>query len=142
MARRLIMLFVVVGLLLTTVGAASAQEADNHGYGQTQCISYHTVQYRQNLTQIARLYGTTVQYLVSINGIYNPNYIYPGQVLCIQQQQVPPPVCSSYVVQYGDRLYRIGAYFGVPWRLIAQVNNLYNPNVIYAGQVLVIPCHY
>ena len=46
---------------------------------------------------------------------------------------------SYYTVHWGDTLFSIGRHFGVnPYR-IAQVNGLYNPNHIYAGQVLYIP---
>lgn len=44
-----------------------------------------------------------------------------------------------YVVQRGDTLFKIGREFGVDPYYIAQVNGLYNPNCIYAGQVLYIP---
>ncbi len=45
----------------------------------------------------------------------------------------------SYVVRYGDTLYRISLRFGVPVSAIAQANNITNINLIYAGQTLRIP---
>ena len=47
------------------------------------CGQYYTVQRGDNLTQIARRCGTTVNNLVSLNGIWNPSRIYVGQVLRI-----------------------------------------------------------
>ena len=41
----------------------------------------YTVQYGDNLSVIAQHLGTTVQHLVSSNGIQNPNLIYAGQNL-------------------------------------------------------------
>lgn len=41
----------------------------------------YTVQYGDNLSVIAQRLGTTVQHLVSSNGIQNPNLIYAGQTL-------------------------------------------------------------
>ena len=41
----------------------------------------YTVQYGDNLSVIAQCLGTTVQHLVSSNGIQNPNLIYEGQTL-------------------------------------------------------------
>ncbi|MDT2595391.1 LysM domain-containing protein, partial [Lactococcus petauri] len=38
-------------------------------------------QYGDNLSVIAQRLGTTVQHLVSSNGIQNPNLIYAGQIL-------------------------------------------------------------
>ena len=41
----------------------------------------YTVQRGDTLWGIAQRYGTTVSYLADLNGISNPNLIYPGQVL-------------------------------------------------------------
>ena len=43
----------------------------------------HTVKSGENLTVIAKKYGTTVSKIVKDNGIKNPNLIYPGQKLNI-----------------------------------------------------------
>jgi len=45
-----------------------------------------------------------------------------------------------YVVGFGDTLSAIGLRYGVWWTDIAVTNNLTNPNLIYPGQVLTIPC--
>jgi LysM repeat protein len=45
----------------------------------------------------------------------------------------------TYVVQAGDNLFRIALRFGTTWPVLAAANSLANPNLIYAGQVLVIP---
>jgi LysM repeat protein len=46
---------------------------------------------------------------------------------------------TYHTVRYGETLYSIGRYYGVSAHAIARANNLYNPNRIYAGQVLYIP---
>lgn len=43
-------------------------------------------------------------------------------------------------VYCGDTLYSIALSTGVSWQAIAAANGLYNPNVIYAGSSLWIPC--
>lgn len=45
---------------------------------------YYTVKRGDNLTKIARTFGTTVAQLVEWNRIPNPNLIYPGQVLRVK----------------------------------------------------------
>lgn len=45
---------------------------------------YYTVVRGDNLTKIAKKYGTTVNQLVTWNGIKNPNLIYPGQKLRVK----------------------------------------------------------
>ncbi len=44
---------------------------------------YHTVQPGQTLYSIAVHYGTSVWAIACANGLYNPNYVYAGQVLVI-----------------------------------------------------------
>lgn len=44
---------------------------------------YYTVKKGDNLWSISRRYGVTVNWIVSMNEIKNPNLIYPGQVLKI-----------------------------------------------------------
>lgn len=46
---------------------------------------------------------------------------------------------SSYVVQGGDTLSKIGARFGIPWRDILEANPGINPNRLSVGQELYIP---
>ncbi len=46
---------------------------------------------------------------------------------------------TTYRVQRGDTLTAIGLRFGVSAFAIAQANGLRNPNLIYPGQVLIIP---
>lgn len=51
--------------------------------------------------------------------------------------------CGSYhTVQYGETLYSIGRQYGVSPYQIVEANGLYNPDHIYAGQTLHIPCSY
>lgn len=45
-----------------------------------------------------------------------------------------------YVVRRGDDLFRIGLRYGVSYMYLAQLNGIYNPNFIYVGQVLSVPC--
>src|SRR5262249_15237283 len=43
----------------------------------------HTVRFGETLLHIAQRYGTTMQAIMSVNGISNPNRIYAGQQLVI-----------------------------------------------------------
>jgi LysM repeat protein len=44
---------------------------------------YHTVKYGQTVYSIAQWYHTSVWAIACANGLYNPNYVYAGQVLVI-----------------------------------------------------------
>ncbi len=43
---------------------------------------------------------------------------------------------GTYVVQRGDTLAKIAARFGTSWVVLCSLNGLWNPNLIYVGQVL------
>lgn len=121
---------------------------------------YHTVAPGETLDSIARKYGMTVQQLVEINQIANPNRINRGQQLTVwattpaepepsaesapqitveEPLPVEAPPQQTYTVQVGDQLAQIARRFGVTWPELAQANNLINPDQIFAGQTLVVP---
>ncbi len=45
-----------------------------------------------------------------------------------------------YRVRHGDNLFRIALRYGVSYWYLAHLNGLWNPNLIYAGMVLRVPC--
>ena len=51
------------------------------------------------------------------------------------------PVPLRYVVRYGDTLSSIAAAYGVTTRELAQFNRIVNPNLLYDGQLLLIPVY-
>lgn len=54
------------------------------GINKEPAVEYYTVVKGDNLTKIAKKYGTTVNQLVSWNGIKNKNLIYAGQKLRVR----------------------------------------------------------
>lgn len=101
---------------------------------QNNSTSYYTVKYGDNLSTIASRLGTSVSQLVALNGLSNPNLIYPGQVL-----KVSGNVSNGYRyynVKYGDNLSTIASRLGTSVSHLVAVNGLSNPNLIYPGQTL------
>lgn len=105
-----------------------------------------TIQRGQTLSGIALEYNTTVQILVELNNIANPNLIYAGSTLIVPSGENPIDTDGNstsgqtiYVVQRGDTLNKIAAEFGTTARAIAVENNIRNINLIYVGQRLIIP---
>lgn len=45
----------------------------------------------------------------------------------------------THVVQAGENLYRIGLQYGVSWTVLAEYNNIANPNRVEVGQQIRIP---
>ena len=100
---------------------------------------YHVVRYGDNLTRIAVYYGTTVWAIAQVNGIWNPNLIYVGQVLLIPAHSPSPGTWPTvYIVRPGDTLTAIAWSFRTTVWAIAQANGIWNPNLILVGQMLYI----
>lgn len=131
--RRAFLFLMVLVLLFVTTVPAFAQ-------GQT-----HTVQAGETLFSIARRYGLTVQQLASANRITNPELIYVGQVLVIPGTGAPPSAPPSgggtrtYIVQAGDTLFSIARRNNTTVDTLVRLNGLSNANVLYVGQVLLLP---
>lgn len=100
---------------------------------QPSVAQTHVVQYGETLSSIATKYGTTYQALASLNGLSNPNMIYAGQVLKVNEKV---STTRTYTVRSGDNLSSIASRLGTTYQALAQRNGLSNPNLIYPGQVL------
>ena len=103
----------------------------------------YTVQRGNTLSQIARAYGVSVQHIVEINNIQNPNLIFPGQKLRITDSTnqtlntyVPNNNANKYIVKRGDSLWRISRRYGVSVAYLVRINKIKNPNLIFPGQVI------
>jgi len=128
--------WVYAGQVLSLPGAAW----DNgNGY------STYIVAHGDTLKLIAARYGTTMDVLASLNGIYNYNMIYAGQRLTVPGagSYIPPAPQyggSSYVIQRGDTLRKLAYRWGVTINDILAVNSqIANASLIYVGQVINIP---
>jgi LysM repeat protein len=108
----------------------------------------YVVQQGETLYRIALRFGTTVQVLAQANGIANTALIYAGQRLRIPGATATTPVptivptpaaTETYTIQRGDTLFRIAIRFRTSVAQLTALNNIANPNIVYAGQVLKIP---
>jgi LysM repeat protein len=129
--------YIYAGQSLVIPGGSGPSPAPSSGGTTT-----YVVQRGDTLSVIAARYGTTVNYLVSLNGLMNPNFIYVGQVLRVPGAPSAVPDASGacvYWVKAGDTLTKIALQYGTTVWAIAIENNLANPSFIYVGQRLVIP---
>lgn len=137
--HRLMVLLVVVALLLAALPANSASAWPP----QYSCSAYYQVKFGDNLYRISLLYNVSQAAIMAANGMANPDLVYAGQTLCIPGTTPPPPrpSCGTYyTIQWGDTLASIAARYGVPAQAIMQVNNILNPNYLYAGMIMYVPC--
>ncbi len=127
----------------------------------------HTVQAGENLYRISLRYGVSMNAIASANGLSNINLIFTGQQLTIPGadggdtsgddtsgdtgsdaggdtgsdagSDTPVATGGTYTVARGDTLARIASRFGTTFTVLAQLNNIANPNLIFVGQVLNLP---
>lgn len=101
-----------------------------------ETITY-TVRKGNTLFGIANFFGTTVEKILQINNIADPNKIYVGQEILV-------PVDTEdlngyvYVTRPGDTLWSIAQRFGTTVESIAKKNGMCNPNILYPGTRLYI----
>lgn len=151
MRKFIVLLLIVLGavVLLTAANPAPTSAAAP--------VSYYVVRPGDTLSAIAWRYGISTWALARANGIWNPNYIYAGQVLYIpcagcwyppypypyprpMPGPIPGPIYRCmYQVRYGDTMIAIAARLGVDAWTLARFNGIYNLNWIYAGQWLRVP---
>ncbi len=105
------------------------------------CPNPYTVQAGEWLYQIARKCGVSASAIINANPGVNLNVVYPGEKINMPGGSSgggPGPSGRTYVVQYGDTLYRIAVRFGVTVSALMQANGL-TSDYIYPGEVLKIP---
>ena len=125
--------------------SSSGQSSSTTTNTEASSASY-TVKSGDTLSGIASQYNTTVNQIVSLNQLSNPNLIYVGQVLKLKNSQTTNPSSSSsstatttagtYTVKAGDTLSAIASRYSTSSSTLASLNSLSNPNLIYVGQVL------
>ena len=140
----LVGVFAVIVLLALPM-AASAETAQTAG--GSGCAQFYTIKCGDTLSKIARTYGTSVNYLASLNGIANPNYIVAGTTICVRAKPAPPPPPSGgfyYTVKCGDTLGNIGwkygwsaTYPGPGQRYSEPGSNLSRPSALDSGSLSV-----
>jgi LysM repeat protein len=104
---------------------------------------YYRVRWGDTLTSIAWRYCTSPWAIARWNGIPDPNKIYAGQILVIYPgcyYPPQPPCVTVHYVSYGETLLSIARMYGVSVWEIARLNGIFNLNLIYVGQRLLIPC--
>lgn len=88
------------------------------------------------LSEIAKKFNTTVNELVKLNNIKNPDLIYVGQKLLIKRNTAKANSPQYYVVKRGDTLSGIAKKYKTTVKELQRLNGIKNPNLIYAGQKL------
>ena len=99
----------------------------------TNNVRTYKIKAGDNLTKIAKMFGVTVDQLVELNHIQNPNMIRAGAAITIDRDVTP-----TYVVKAGDNLTKIAIAHNTTVEHLVSVNHIKNPGLIRVGQVLVL----
>ncbi len=132
LARGTLALIFAAVALISTAGSASASEE-------------HIVQPGETLSQIARLYGTTVADLQQLNGLPDANFVWYGQRLLIDAGETAAPAPESaesyqlYTVRPGDTLFLLAGKHGVSLTRLMFINGFSSDEWLSVGQELLVP---
>jgi LysM repeat protein len=94
------------------------------------------------LSAISMRSGVSVERLVDLNGIDDPNRIFVGQRLRISDDASTARAggaVTMHTVQGGETLWGIARHYGTTVAAVAAANSLADPTRIYAGQRLSMP---
>jgi len=117
----------------------------------------HTVKANETLSSIAAQYGVSFITLIEVNNIQNPDALIVGTTLLIPGMAAPDTQSTTttggttgttttgaqepviHVVQPNETLSSIAELYSVSAADISAINNIQNPNLLRAGQRLIIP---
>lgn len=142
--KRNTQILIVLAILFSSLASTGSALA------WTNCSTYVTVQWGDTLSGIAAFCGTSVAAIQASNPGLG-SWVYAGQVLYIPTGYAAPmapmgnPLYSStpggtYMVRWGDTFAKIAARMGFSVNdLIAANPQIWNPSLIYSGQVINLP---
>lgn len=128
-------------VLLSDNGPINPDDPDNPDDGKT--TKTITIQKGDTLSKIAVQYETTIEKLIELNHIENPNLIYAGDALIVPGKEESESSDNQiYIVKKGDTLAQIAIMFNTSVQTIAKDNRIQDVNLIYPGQRLVVRRNY
>lgn len=97
-------------------------------------VRIHVVRPGESVYSIGQFYGVSPQKIISDNELENPNRLVIGQTLVILEG------IRRHVVTPGESIYSIAGRYRISVNAILSANpQVTNPDLIYVGQVIVIP---
>ncbi|MFW6287381.1 MAG: peptidoglycan DD-metalloendopeptidase family protein [bacterium] len=119
MKKKILFLIFVILLMTTIINADS--------------FFTYIVKQGDSLSKIAQNYNVSINDIISINNLNNPDMIMVNQEIKIPGEK------KTYIVRRGDNLCKIAEKYSVSITKLIEVNDLKTPDKIYIGQKLTIP---
>jgi murein DD-endopeptidase MepM/ murein hydrolase activator NlpD len=98
----------------------------------------YIVQPGETISQIAQKFNVTVNEIVTINNISNPDLISPGIRLYIPGLSGISGELTTHTVGVGENLRTLFLKYRIPMSIITQVNRITSSNEIFAGSNLIL----
>ena len=135
---------VAAGTRLVLPGAAGRNQGGASSRGSAN--GSVTVRDGETLSEIADRNGTTVERLMQLNGIRNPDMVAAGTRLVLPSRPRPAvastikvnPKAQKHVVQSGETLSHISDAYGIPVERLVSLNKITDANLVVAGTNLTL----
>jgi len=96
----------------------------------------YTVQKGDSYYLVARKCNVSLKELLSANGATTESTLYPGQKITIPDIENE---YQQYTVRKGDTYWTISQKYNVPLNELLSVNNAYDGDILYVGDIIKIP---
>jgi murein DD-endopeptidase MepM/ murein hydrolase activator NlpD len=126
------LILLVILTMLLPVGTAGAQEAQPEG-------QIYIVQPGDTLSGIAAKFGVSIEDLIRVNQIANPDNLVVGTRLIIPGPGTISGEVVTVQVSYGMNLRSLSRWYHISEADLARINRLASPAELYVGKSLVLP---
>lgn len=96
-------------------------------------LRIHVVQRGDTIWKLASIYHTSMNAIIQLNQLPNPNELLIGQAIVI------PDTTTPHIIQYGETLWSIANTYNVSIQAIQQANPSINPYNLIPGTTIYIP---
>lgn len=108
----------------------------------------HTVEPGDTLTYLSQVYARTIDDIVELNDIADPDFIRIGDELLItpddesrgvSDDAAPAASAETHTIEFGETMTSIAARYNVTVGALAEANGIEDPAYIVSGDILTIP---
>ncbi|MHC1784803.1 MAG: peptidoglycan DD-metalloendopeptidase family protein [Anaerolineaceae bacterium] len=131
MNKRIITSLIMVCLIFIPLNSVYAQDSKEN--------PVYIIQSGDTLNIIAQRFGISVDELIAVNQLENPNYLTAGTELIIPGLEGVSGVLTTESIPFGINLKSISSQNQVPLPIIIKLNHLTSPQEVYAGSNLIFP---